>query len=175
MVDIDAGANQELAQTVSMEENPAELAVQDSKGQPISGVAVLGDGFSLRNTAAGTFLLHGVPPGAHLILRARGFVPACILAERSGVSRVTLLEGRSKTFTVSDTLDRVPEGTISGLPGSNCSIPLSSFESSAPPGGKTVFVKNFPSVTSATWEYDGRLYQLAIPSTGSISLPVRAR
>jgi hypothetical protein len=96
----------------------------------------------LERDAAGRFDLSAVPAGVPLVVRAAGWLPACVLVGREG-RQVVSMRPRGR-YTLMINLIGGPGravGDLSGSPGSECPVPIDGFETDVRRDAETMRVK----------------------------------
>jgi hypothetical protein len=160
-------------------DNHSTLAVRDEKAQPIPFVVVTGwsgrETFSkVRQLSPGTYDISGIPPGTEVRIRPTGgdLVPACRIAQLNDHAEVILKQGR----VVNAFFERHglggPAGSLSGVDGSNCPVPLSFFQftrAEVQPGQtpRGVF-RNFPMGRELIFEHSGVSQHVEIPDAKTV-------
>jgi hypothetical protein len=160
-------------------DNQSTLAVRDEKGQPMPFVVV--SWLSGRETFArapqlspGTYDISGIPPGTEVRIRPAGgdLVPGCRIAQLNDHAEVILKPGR----VVNAVFERHglggPAGSLSGVEGSDCAIPLSFFQftrAAVRPGEtpRGVF-RNFPLSRELIFEYSSISQRVENPDPGTV-------
>ena len=151
--------------TLDLQQQQATLRVMGPDGAPVSGARARAGMEILRFSATGmtgTFDIRRTAPGAEVIVRAPGHVPACVVLAPDIENLVAL---RSATAALqlwfeSETF-RVPPGRVHLSGPAGCAVPLEEFEWRRIDGGFEIL--NLPNGTQVTLEYGTQRIPLSAP------------
>jgi hypothetical protein len=129
------------------------LVVRDIAGNPVSGARIVGLFPQPRQIEPGYYELLGIVPGTPLIIKPpAGLAPVCKRALLDKNVEVTLVPGSSVAAKVADPSIQaltLNAGSITGIPGSDCAVPLADFQwmHVSTRGPESIFIiSNFPNV-----------------------------
>lgn len=149
------------ALTLDLRPQTATLRAVEEGGGPVPGARARAGLSLLRTTAEGMFDVRRVSPGATVVVRAPGRVPACVVLT-GGENVVTLrsaLAVQQITFAAPNL--RVPPGRIRFGAGDGCAVPLEEFEWRRIPSGFEI--ANFPDGTGLIYEYGSQTMPIKAP------------
>lgn len=151
-----------LTVTLDMREQRATLRVVDEGGAEVTGVRARAGTQILRPADAGGLDVSRISPGAEILIKAPGRVPACVVLDPDieNVVRLTAntasLEIRYEFVTV-----RVPPGRIKFSETAKCGVPLEEFEWRRVTAGFAI--ANLPNETTVIYEYGAQTIALKAP------------
>jgi protein-disulfide isomerase len=150
---------------LEMTPNRARLALRDARGRPVAASTIrawLGGKSTVpaAEMAPGRYSLAGIPPGAEIQIRPPApLMPVCRLATLDGTIDIQLQLGRHTEVVFERRGVGGPVGTLSGVAGSNCPVPLELFQferRAAAPGDLTAraIIANFPVSPDLVFTYE---------------------
>ncbi len=148
------------AVTLNLRPQRATLAVVDAPG-----ARARSGGTILRALADGAFDVRRLAPGAEVIVRAPGRVPACVVLAADAPNTVTLSSSLAPltVFLPGAAGLRVPPGRIRLADVDRCTVPLEEFDWRRVDGGFAI--ANLPLGVSVTYEYGSQTYRATAPGT----------
>jgi hypothetical protein len=137
---------------LTLDENRATLTLRDDGGQPVPNARFYFLIPQPPEVSPGVYELRGVAPGTTLRVRATSgmLVPVCRVAPRNQSMDVVMTTGRAVTLQFSEQIKSLDNqgGYLTGLPGSDCPVPLSDFASTPlgtpTPDSSRFLISNFP-------------------------------
>jgi uncharacterized membrane protein len=148
--------------TLDMREQRATLRVVDDAGADVAGMRARVGTQILRPATAGGLDVSRVSPGAEILIKAPGRVPACLILDPDIENVVRLradiapLEIRYESGN-----PRVPPGRIKFSETDKCSVPLDEFEFRRVTGG--FVITNLPNEATVIYEYGAQATTLKAP------------
>ena len=141
-----------------------------------TGPRALRVGVDLKESEAGMYRLDFVRPGTPLLIQSPNFVPTCRIAPRNQMVPVFLETGRTieVQFPLDITAAVLKElAVLSGVPGAECDIHLSSFLPEAirqPTANEPALLRidHFPSSYRLTLQRPGLVRQILVPDKGAV-------
>lgn len=159
VIDAEPGAR---TVTLDLREQRATLTVLDASGEAVPGVRARAGSQILRASGNGTFDVALVSPGSHIIVRAPGRVPACVVLAPDSDNTARLpaniasLEIRYDSGAL-----RVPPGLVRLAEADKCAVPLEEFDWRRVTGGFTI--TNLPADSAVTYELGEQRITLKAP------------
>ncbi len=151
-----------LTVTLDMREQRATLRVVGEGGAEATGARARAGTQILRPVDGGGLDVTRISPGAEILIKAPGQVPACVVLspDIENVVRLTAntapLELRYESANL-----RVPPGRIKFSETDRCGVPLEEFEFRRVTGG--FVITNLPSETGVIYEYGAQTITLKAP------------
>jgi hypothetical protein len=151
-----------VTMTLDMREQRATLRVVDEGGAGVAGVRARAGTRILRPATGGGLDVSRISPGAAILIKAPGRVPACVVLDPDieNVVRLTAniapLELRYESANL-----RVPPGRIKFSETDRCGVPLEEFEFRRVTGG--FVIANLPSETGVIYELGAQTIPLKAP------------
>jgi hypothetical protein len=156
--------------------NRSIVRIHDDAGRVVPGVQLTGwigrDAFTHIAGDQAAYSLAGIPPGTEIRMRPPGaWVPACRVAPLDETVDLTLSKGRRVDVVFERHGIGGPIGTLLGMEGSNCPVPLDWFQFTrtsglgAPTQG---VITNFPLSRDLMFTFGGLSQTVSIPSTGPV-------
>ena len=148
--------------TLDMREQRATLRVIDDAGAEVAGVRARAGTQILRPSAAGGLDVSRVSPGAEIIIKAEGRVPACLILDPD-IENVVVLRADTAPLELrfESGNPRVPPGRVKISATDKCGVPLEEFEFRRVTGG--FVIGNLPSEATVTYEYGAQPITLKAP------------
>lgn len=149
------------ALTLDLRTQTATLRVTGEDGRPVSGVRARAGLTLLRAKPDGSFDVRRVSPGATVVVRAPGRVPACVML--TGGENVVTLRSliAAQQFTYASPNLRVPPGRIRFGSADACAVPLEEFEWRRIPSGFEI--SNLPEGVGVIYEYGSQTMPIKAP------------
>jgi hypothetical protein len=151
--------------TLDLQEQRATLRVVSAAGGEVPGVRARAGQQILRAATSGmsgTFDVARISPGAEIVVRAPGHVPACV-ALSPNIENLVQMQTATATLQIRFEFEalRVPPGRIRFNDADRCAVPLEEFEFRRVAGGFEI--TNMPSGAPMTYEYGAQRIPLLAP------------
>ena len=151
-----------LTVTLDMREQRATLRVVDEGGAEVPGARARAGTQILRPVDGGGLDVTRISPGAEILIKAPGHVPACVLLNPDIENVVRLTANTAPLELRYDSANlRVPPGRIKLLETDRCGVPLEEFEFRRVTGG--FVIANLPGETGVIYEYGAQTITLKAP------------
>ena len=174
--------------SIVMREVHGLLEVLDAHNAPLRGARATSAAMALKAVGAGRLELSRVSVGTPLIISAPGHTPQCRIVNANDLSsmRVQMQPGAETVTLILTNAAHGAAGSLLGLPGSQCAVPLAAFKPNSHVDGSstTVRLEKLPRGTYTYLSLDGRRTPVTVPSARTqpvaavdsdcvLSLPVR--